>query len=163
MFPIRTILFATDFSPCSEYAFQLASALAQDYHARLLIAHVHEVSTAAYGEFGALPPAEEDADAARERLLALRPPKPNVNVEYLLAEGDAASQIQRLAEEHDCDLIVLGSHGRRGLERFLMGSVAELVVRRAHCPVLVAKQKLPERGRAADATVESETEPAAVN
>lgn len=160
MFPIRTILFATDFSPCSEYAFQLASGLAHDYQSRLLITHVHELPTAAYGEFGALPPAEEEADAARARLLALKPSEATIKVEYLLAEGDPASQIQRLAEEHDCDLVVLGSHGRRGLERFLMGSVAELVVRRAHCPVLVAKQRVPEPGRATEAGAKTEAEPA---
>src|SRR5262249_17799644 len=88
MFPIRTILFATVFSPCSEYAFQLASGLAHDYQSRLLITHVHELPTAAYGEFGALPPAEEEADAARARLLALKPSEATIKVEYLLAEGD---------------------------------------------------------------------------
>ena len=64
MVPINTILFATDFSSSSDYAFNLASALARDYKARLLIAHVHELPTTAFGEFGALPPDGEDMDAA---------------------------------------------------------------------------------------------------
>ena len=157
MFPIHTILFATDFSPSSDYAFNLASALARDYKARLLIAHVHELPTTAFGEFGALPPDGEDAEAARERLAALRLPDASLDVKYLLTEGVPATQILKLADEHGCDLIVVGSHGRRGLERLLMGSVAELVVRRAHCPVLVVKQPLAKQA----AETETQSEPVA--
>jgi nucleotide-binding universal stress UspA family protein len=56
-----------------------------------------------------------------------------------MTEGDAVDEILRVARDADADLIVLGTHGRTGLGRLLMGSVAEQVVRRAPCPVLVVK------------------------
>jgi nucleotide-binding universal stress UspA family protein len=62
-------------------------------------------------------------------------------MEYKLAKGDPASPIIKVAEEMACDLIVLGTHGRTGLGRVLMGSVAEHVMRSAPCPVLVVKGK----------------------
>ena len=57
-------------------------------------------------------------------------------------------EIVRLAEEEDVDMIVMGTHGRRGLTRMLMGSVAEAVVRRASCPVLTIKQPTKEKAEA---------------
>src|SRR5262249_33247405 len=62
-----------------------------------------------------------------------------VRVEHRLAEGDAAAEILRVARETNCDLVVMGTHGRKGLGRLLMGSVAEQVVRKAPCPVLTLK------------------------
>src|SRR5215475_10244611 len=133
MLPIRTILFATDFSPPAEYGFQLACALARDYGAHLTVAHVKTFPTAVYGEFGALPPGPEDTDEALQaKLTSLKPPSSDITVSYVLAEGDPAAEIIRLAKDTPCDLIVLGTHGRTGLSRLLMGSIAEQVVRKAH-------------------------------
>ena len=67
-------------------------------------------------------------------------PDSNVPVERRLLAGDPADAIIRLAESEHIDLIVMGTHGRRGLSRLLMGSVAESVVRVAPCPVLTVKQ-----------------------
>jgi nucleotide-binding universal stress UspA family protein len=64
-------------------------------------------------------------------------------VEHHLKEGDPAAEILRLAQEARVDLIVMGMHGRTGLGRLLMGSVAERVVRQAPCPVLTVK--VPQR------------------
>jgi nucleotide-binding universal stress UspA family protein len=61
-------------------------------------------------------------------------------VERRLLAGDPAEAIIRLAQTEDVDMIVMGTHGRRGLTRLLMGSVAEAVVRAAPCPVLTVKQ-----------------------
>jgi nucleotide-binding universal stress UspA family protein len=72
-------------------------------------------------------------------LRRIQSPDPAVPVEHRLAEGDSAEEILRLAQESGCDLIVLGTHGRTGLPRLLMGSVAEQVVRKAPCPVLTVK------------------------
>jgi len=58
-------------------------------------------------------------------------------------EGDVATEILRLAQETGSDLIVMGTHGRTGLARLLMGSVAEQVVRKAPCPVLTVKTPFP--------------------
>lgn len=69
---------------------------------------------------------------------------PEVLVEHRLREGDAAAEILQVADEVGADLIVLGTHGRTGLGRVLMGSVAEAVLRRARCPVLTLKSPLPE-------------------
>jgi nucleotide-binding universal stress UspA family protein len=62
-------------------------------------------------------------------------------VEEVVAHGDAASEIVRVARERDIDLIVISSHGRTGFGRMIFGSTAESVVRHAHCPVLVVKPK----------------------
>ena len=68
-----------------------------------------------------------------------QPSDPEVRVQNRLAEGDPAEEALRLAEVIHCDLIVIGSHGRKGLARLLTGSVAEEVLRKAACPVLIMK------------------------
>ena len=93
-----------------------------------------------------MPPEMEDEEEARQCLLALDPGDPAIETQAILAQGAAAAELLRLAEENACDLIVLGSHGRTGLARLLMGSVAEQVLRGAHCPVLVVKRPLAPRG-----------------
>jgi quercetin dioxygenase-like cupin family protein len=65
-------------------------------------------------------------------------------IEHRVAEGDASAEILALARALGCDLIVLGTHGRTGLSRFLAGSVAEEVLREASCPVLAVKTPLRE-------------------
>ncbi len=65
-------------------------------------------------------------------------------MEHLLKMGKPTVEILRVAEESNCDLIVMGTHGRRGLARMLMGSVAEHVVRNATCAVLVVKTHMLE-------------------
>ncbi len=140
MLPIHTILHPTDFSPHSEYAFCMACSLARDYQARLVVLHVAEPALAVYGE-GALflPPPGAILEEARERLEHVRPPAPDIAVERRLKDGEPAVEIVRAAAEANADLVVMGTHGRRGLGRLLMGSVAEAVLRKAPCPVLTVK------------------------
>jgi nucleotide-binding universal stress UspA family protein len=145
MLKIRTILHPTDFSECSEYAFFMACALARDYGAKLLLLHVKPLPTALYGEFGAFP--TETADSIEElknRMLAIKPSDPSIPVERRLIEGEISEEIIRLSQDQSCDLIVLGTHGRTGLQRLLMGSVAEQVMRKAACPVLTVKGPILE-------------------
>jgi nucleotide-binding universal stress UspA family protein len=154
MLPIRTILHPTDFSPQAEYAYRLATALARDYGARLVIMHVKMIPTVAYGEFAALPPEpEETMENLKERLTQMKPR--DCAAEYVLSEGVPAEEIVNVAADRHCDLIVMGTHGRTGLGRLLMGSVAELVVRRAACPVLTVKMpfvtQATEKNRAEEA------------
>jgi nucleotide-binding universal stress UspA family protein len=143
MLPIRTILHPTDFSAHSEYAFRLASSLARDYGARLIVLHVFERPLFIHGGVMTAPPEppppEEQRHAIREQLQRIKPPDPAVSVEHVLEEGDPATGILQVAQERSCDLIVMGSHGRTGLGRLFMGSVAEKVVRKAPCPVLTVK------------------------
>jgi nucleotide-binding universal stress UspA family protein len=141
MLPIHHILFATDFSPLSEDAFRLACQMARDSGARLTILHVVPPPMAAYvgGVMTPEPPRYTDEWAQLHRM---RPPDPDVPVDHLLAEGSAAVMILRVARERKCDAIVMGTHGRTGLRRVLMGSVAEEVVRKAPCHVVIVKAPL---------------------
>ncbi len=94
----------------------------------------------AYGGVMTPPPPPTDyRKAAGDELHRVVAPQPGVQVEHRLEEGDAASEILRVAREGKCDLVVLGTHGRTGLRRLLMGSVAEQVVRQAPCPVVTVK------------------------
>jgi nucleotide-binding universal stress UspA family protein len=139
MLRIQTILNATDFSPQADHALRLACALARDYKAGVIVTHVRDLQMAAYGEFAAFPISpEEDRSALEEKLAEVKRAHPEV-VRCILAEGDPAGEIVALAKSEHCDVIVLGTHGRTGLGRLLMGSVAEQVVRRAPCPVLTMK------------------------
>ena len=142
MFQPRLILHPTDFSESSAYAFRVATDLARQNQATLLVLHVAETlgpANVTYGE--AVSKLEPEgyrrrlADDLRQSL----PPPEGVPVQYLVADGDPAGEISRLAAEHHCDLIVMGTHGRTGLQRLLMGSIAEKVMRLAPCPVLTAK------------------------
>lgn len=141
---MRKILFPTDFSPSSEAALEVASALANDSGAALLIVHVEE-AIPSYGVgdmyFGTVEP---DTKALWGLLNRVAPTRPGVFCERQLLRGDAATSIVQFAEDEECDLIVMGTHGRSGLGRLLMGSVAEAVVRRAKCPVLTVKKPLRE-------------------
>jgi len=140
MFHLQTILHPTDLATNAENLFRRACELAEDYHARLLVLHVIE-RVAAYGEVGVVVDTEADRAEVLKQLCALRGP-PAVLVDHLLAEGAPADVIVRVAEETHCDLIAMGTHGRRGISRLLLGSVAEQVVRRAPCPVLTIKDVL---------------------
>ncbi len=136
----KTILFPTDFSHTGDAAMELATMLARDSGARLLIVHVEEPPLAYGGGelyYGIPEPATEDL---KKMLVDVKPSDPQVSYEHRLITGDPASAMVKLAEEEGVDMIVLGTHGRTGLLRLLMGSVAEAVVRRAKCPVLTFKQ-----------------------
>jgi nucleotide-binding universal stress UspA family protein len=139
MVPFKTILFATDFSPTSAVAFKVAGALARDYRARVIALHVIEPVRVGFSEYGSYVGPEEDKGLAMESLRAIDAPSPRVTLEYRLLEGDPATVIVETAAETGADLIVLGTHGRTGLSRLVMGSVAEEVLRRAPCPVLTIR------------------------
>jgi nucleotide-binding universal stress UspA family protein len=139
MLPIKSILHPTDFSKPSEYALRFACALARDYQARLVLVHVVEPPVY-YGELGMAVPLPPDFnDHLRARLAHLVPADSGLSAETILVEGNASRDILRVAEEQHCDLIVLGTHGRTGLSRVLLGSVAEEVSRHAELPVLTLK------------------------
>lgn len=136
----KRILFATDFSPASEAALKYATSLARDSGATLLILHVEELPTPYAGGEMLLPQPEYPNPEIKKMLEAVVPPDKSVKYEHHLVLGVPADDIVRTAEEQSADLIVIGTHGRTGLKRVLMGSVAEAVMRRASCPVLTLKQ-----------------------
>lgn len=135
----RKILFPTDFSHMSDAALPEAADLARGAGATLLIAHVEEPPMM-YGA-GAMyyGSPEPDRDTLRNMLNEVVPPTSDVPYEHHLLFGDPAAELVALAERENVDLIVLSTHGRTGLMRMLMGSVAERVVQRAPCPVLTLK------------------------
>ncbi len=134
----KKILFATDFSPASQAAFDYATSLARDGGAKLLILHVEEYPVSYPG--GDMFVVHPDApNPVLRKMLDKIVPAGGVPCEHHLLMGMPADEIVRLATEQNADLIVIGSHGRTGLARVLMGSVAELVMRRAKCPVLTVK------------------------
>ena len=132
------ILFPTDFSDASDAALDLATSLARERGATLLIAHVDE-SPVSYGgvEFDYRP------EAPREETLRMLeevvPTDISVPFEDRLIVGLPGPAIVELAKRENVDLIVIATHGRTGLARVVMGSVAEEVVRKAKCTVLTVK------------------------
>jgi nucleotide-binding universal stress UspA family protein len=140
---IQKILFPTDFSPASEAVLRHATALARGNNATLLILHVEEPPLA-YGSGELFYGVSDFSTETLQKLLDdIVPPDSSVRVERRLVMGDPAAEIPRVAKEENVDMIVMGTHGRTGLLRLLMGSVAELVVRRAPCAVLTVRQ--PEK------------------
>jgi nucleotide-binding universal stress UspA family protein len=144
MLPIRTILHPTDFSGSAQYAFRLACSLARDHGARLVVLHAAPECVPVPGGAGQAEIAAEHQKRLRRKLEQVTPPDATLRVDHLLECGDPADVICRVSREAGFDLVVMGTHGRTGLHRLLMGSVAEKVVRRAACPVLVVKPPLPD-------------------
>jgi nucleotide-binding universal stress UspA family protein len=134
---IKNIIFATDFSHAAAIALPFAAEIAQHFGAKLFAVH------AKTPENYALPPVEIwpaiNAEVENQTHLleeTLHHDFPTVESEVLIAEGGVWGVIDALAKEKYADLIVLGTHGRRGIDKFLLGSVAEEILRRATCPVL---------------------------
>jgi nucleotide-binding universal stress UspA family protein len=140
MLAIRTILHPTDLSPLSGCAFRLACSLARDHGARLIVLFVNPPDVL-LADSPYLPPPDPAQiwERLQDELEMLQSPDPAVVVEHVLKEGDPSEEILRTVQETDCDLIVMGTHGRTGVRRLLMGSVAEHILRKAACPVLTVK------------------------
>lgn len=156
--PIRKILVPTDFSACAEealdYALELARALGAsvevchcgptpDYHVPALVSPA--MRTAAADLVAQLAAMTEASRHELDDLIARRSATAGAPLSGCSVDGDPDEGITRRAAEGGADLIVIGSHGRRGLSRVLLGSVTERVVRHAPCPVLVVHPRKPER------------------
>lgn len=144
----RTILVAADFSPGSREAFRIACTLCTDEKARMIVLHVAEPRFAAdepvyFGQTSVhcsrIERPQEEREALLNRLRLDYIPNRPLIPEYMISEGAAAESILEQAEKSRCDLIALGTHGRKGLDRLLAGSVAEAVLRRSPCPVLALR------------------------
>ena len=147
--PAKKIVFPTDFSHCSDAALAYATILARALDATLLIVHAEEPAVAYGGGemyYGLLEP---DHAELQKMLSEIKPTDPAVPHQHRLLSGtgDPAKLIVQFAKKEAAELIVLGTHGRTGLKRVLMGSIAEAVIRHAPCPVLVMKQRDDANGR----------------
>jgi len=164
---IDRILFATDFSPACKAPFDCAVAMARHLGAKLFVAHV--IPSDAYSM---IPLAERDSVLetirahANEAIAAIGalPLLREVPNEYLVDHGDLWPTISQMADAHDINLLVIGTHGRRGLEKFLLGSLAEEIFRRSPYPVLMVGPELEGNGHtirnilfATDLSAESES------
>ncbi len=145
---IRRILHPSDFSSASSAAFAKALEMSKANRAELLVAHVFAPVVPMMGD-GYISPslyqeletsARSQAQAQLDRLLA-KARKAGVRAKGLLMQGVPHDQITRAARAKRVDLIVLGTHGRTGLAKFFVGSVASRVVSSASCPVLTVRGK----------------------
>lgn len=148
----NTILCATDLSAASIPALKMTKRLAEALGARVVLAHVLPAPAELSIPNAMIPlvaPPDPTAtfaalrNRAHEELLeaAERDLGPDIEWEICFGEGAAAPEISRLAKDKRADLVVIGTHGRTGLSRVLIGSVAESVVRKAPCAVLTVRSK----------------------
>jgi len=143
------ILYATDYSKASARALDEAIGLAKQNNAELLVVHVIEpvssyVTAEDYGGAELYMRLEEttkrEAQASMKKLMD-KLQKSKVKATSLMLKGIAHDQIVRAAKSRRVDVIVIGTHGRTGLSKLFMGSVAGKVVSMAHCPVLTVRGK----------------------
>jgi nucleotide-binding universal stress UspA family protein len=141
----KKILVPVDFSEPSTRALDAAADLAKDYGAALTIVHVYEPLAIAVPEGYQLFTEDQlnrmfeelQRELAEQQRRAELAGAPRVDTELL--HGFAVTEIQNFAQQCNFDLIVMGTHGRRGLSHAFLGSVAERVVRLAPCPVLTVR------------------------
>jgi len=142
----RTILVPVDFSECSGLALDYAVALAAKLDAKVHLLNVISIPFVAVPEVGStisptvLENVIHDNQKALDNLADARRTKVALG-DTLLRTGDARDEILHAAESIGADLIVMGTHGRRGVTRALLGSVAEQIVRTAPCPVLTVRAR----------------------
>jgi nucleotide-binding universal stress UspA family protein len=139
---LRRILLPVDFSEHSKSALRYARALATIYDARLEVVHVidSEIIPVVYGLDAMAPPTEQVHQRAAEALRDLVAGETEAEqITTTVTVGHPATEVLAYAKTREVDLIVIATHGRSGLKHFLMGSVAEKVVRMAPCPVFTVK------------------------
>ncbi|HEY5999163.1 MAG TPA: universal stress protein [bacterium] len=143
MIKLSKILYPTDFSESSLEALTYAVSFAREYKAKLVLMHV--VNEAIFSEGLSLPRVEAPealgeemaTEAGRQiRMLIPADERAGLQVEHVILHGMPFLEIIRYAKANDVDLIVIGTHGRSGMEHIIFGSTAEKVVRKAPCPVL---------------------------
>ena len=142
---IKTILFPTDFSQGARAAMEYAIALAQDYKAKLVLLYViQDISIAEWYIPSAISAADlvEDMQKSAWNEINKWAEEVSVNVkdvEKMVVRGVPFVEIIKTAKDKVADMIVLGTHGRTGIDHMLFGSTAEKVVRKAPCPVLTVR------------------------
>ena len=150
---LENVLFATDFSKHSNEALPFVISIARKYGSTIFAAHVHS-----FAPLGGLPPtvelqalAAQAMKEARTSMEGLDVPLGGIPHEFLVRRGDIWDELSSIVETKGIDLIVVGTHGRAGASKLLMGSVAERIFRQAPCPVLtVGPNVSAEPGSIAD-------------
>lgn len=162
MFAPKRILVPTDFSAASRAALEHAAGLAERYGATVVALHVWQPPTLMRADDAVTISGEpyqtlsemagKRASAEMDTFLAPLIEHEGVWFRRQVSMGDPADTILQVAEDGKFDLIVMGTHGRTGLKRMILGSVAEKVTRRASCPVLTIRE--PAARSAAEAGVQ---------
>ena len=147
---LERILCPLDFSECSAKAFDYAQSLAKHYRSKLFVQHVVQLVFSAY-------PSYVNPDVVNEVCMELQSHARNqlqefvkshtrdgVHIESVLDEGDVTDTILSFADAQAVDLIVMGTHGRHGLDHLLLGSITEKALRKARCPVLAVRRPTHE-------------------
>jgi nucleotide-binding universal stress UspA family protein len=149
---LKNILFATDFSEASQAALPYAAAIARRYDSQLHIAHI--MSPASYiipslpGDRVTLDSIHEAALAdARQRMETLASDLKTIPRHTYVREGEVWESLSDIIRGHEIDLLVVGTHGRTGVEKLLLGSKAEEILRLAPCPVLTVGPKIGGRAK----------------
>ncbi len=135
---LKKILWTTDFSPASQASLGHAVALARRYESMIYLAHVVVPHPYPMVSPEAAPYVEDLRRGSSSRLtvMAESAELQGIPHDVLLGHGEVAEELNAMVREHQIDLLVLATHGRRGLRHFLLGSVAEEIWRTAECPVL---------------------------
>jgi len=146
MLTIKKILCPVDFSEPSLKGLDYAADFANLFQAELTVVYVLPLLPPTPSDpntFFKVPEYERIVHAESEKelkeIVALRIPK-NLNVRSYIGHGNPAKEIVRIAEEMNADLIVIATQGHTGWHHFVMGSVAEKVIRHAHCPVFAVRE-----------------------
>lgn len=143
----KTILFATDFSESSDFAFQYALSLARKFEARLLIVHVINEPVDLRGFYVphiSFDKLEEEIEEGARKLMekfCRNQAQDFTNYETFILPGIPYDEIINKATAEEADLIIMGTHGRTGLDHVLFGSTAEKVVRKSAIPVMTIRIK----------------------
>ena len=147
MLEIKLILCPIDFSEFSIRAYRYALSLAEHYRAKVVAQHVVELWRYPYADFAATAGDYGEfrrvlGEGGLERLqeFVKKHSHDQIQPELVVQEGIAPDSILSFAETQKTDVIVMGTHGRRGFDRLVLGSVTDRVMRKAHCPVLAVSR-----------------------
>lgn len=141
------VLCPVDFSDCSRHALDYAAALTRSYGGTLTVLHnMQAIALATDPMLGSVVlPTAEDLDRAGKNLRDfVADEAAGLTIRTEVREGNTVAAILEMAEALPADMLVLGTHGRRGFERFLLGSTTERLLRRAACPVLTVPPRAPD-------------------
>ena len=143
MLEVKLILCPVDFSEFSIRAYHHALSLAEHYGAKVAAQHIVELSrypfadyVASTGDYAEFSRALREGGQQRLQAFLKTHAHDTIQPELVVHEGTAPDCILSYAQKHNADLIVMGTHGRRGYDRVVLGSVTNRVMRRASCPVL---------------------------
>ncbi len=138
---LKKVLFPTDFSPFSEKTLPFARAMCREFGAKLILLHVNDFPLVVpeYLPELSTSPVQDMEEYSKEALENLKNSITDVPVETRLATGHPHTEIAKLVDAENIDLAVISTHGRTGVAHALLGSVAEKIVRKAHCPVMTVR------------------------